>query len=419
MRVHRPLAGVLVPALLAACGSGQPEAAGAAGLATTIDSTGDSVIAMVKGAVPAVAVRRLTEVMRIAPGADDTTLFTEVRDFEVDPGGRIWAYDRPSNSIFLFAADGRLLRHIGRQGAGPGEFNSDNGMVVLGDSGLAIWDARNARISFLDSAGVFRTSWSTPTGFFTSNGLFTDHTGTLFLKRAVTAPREGEILGRMGLIRLKPGGALGDSLAPPDLPVPRDVYVATVKSGQSSMSSAYAPNYAWTWHPGGYFLAADGGKYEIVIARPAGKPIVIRRQAPPVAITAAERDEEHADVLYSMRQTDPHWSWSGPPIPSTKAPLDAVFASRDGRIWARVAAPSERISDADLTPARDPNAPISHFRSLVVYEVFGPDGRFLGRIGFPRRSTLMEADGDLVWALGRDENDLPAIVRYRIEPSLR
>ena len=41
------------------------------------------------------------------------------------------------------------------------------------------------------------------------------------MKRPVTPPREGEILGRMGLVRLKDGGAFADSSAAPDLIVPR------------------------------------------------------------------------------------------------------------------------------------------------------------------------------------------------------
>jgi len=55
----------------------------------------------------------------------------------------------------------------------------------------------------------------------------------------------------------------------------------------------------------------------------------------------------------------------------------------------------------------------------VVYEVFAPDGRFLGRVEFPPRATLMEADGDLVWAIVRDADDLPAVTRWRVEPGLR
>ena len=180
---------VLVLACAAGCSSGDSSrAAGAAGLATVIDSTGDTVVAHVSGEVPASAIRTLAEEMRIAPGVDDTTLFTEIYEFDVNPKGRLWVYDRPSNSVLLFDPDGRLVRRIGRQGAGPGEFNASSGMVALGDTGFAVWDSRNARVSIFDSSGSFRTSWSTPSGFSTSNGLVTDRSGALLLRRPVTPP---------------------------------------------------------------------------------------------------------------------------------------------------------------------------------------------------------------------------------------
>jgi hypothetical protein len=408
--------------LCLALGCGKPAAgpgADAAGLATVIDSTGDSVIARVVGPVSAAAVRRLTQELRIAPAADDTTLFTEVyNDFEVDPGGRFWVFDWPSKSVFLFGADGKVIQRLGRDGAGPGEYRQDNGMVVRPGGGIALWDSQNSRISFLDSTGAFTTSWPTPSGFSTSNGLITDRSGALFLKRPVTPPRPGEILGRMGLVRLKPGGTLGDSLVPPDLDVSREVYVAHQKGGTSSTGSQFAPGYDWGWHPDGYFVVSHGGKYEITLARTAGKPVVIRRQAEPVPIAPEERDEEHARILYQMRQTDPAWSWSGPPIPDRKAPLSGIAIARDGRLWARVPAASERIPDAEMTPSRDPKAPVYHFRTPLVYEVFSAEGKFLGRVEFPGRTRFIQADGNLVWAIVRDENDLPALARFRITPAL-
>ncbi len=403
--------------LAAACGPGAA-GAGAAGLATNIDSTGDSVIARVIGAVPGVAVRRLVEEVRIAPGAEDTTLFTEISDFAVDRAGRFWVFDRPSKSIFLFGVDGKPVRRLGRDGAGPGEYRQNNGMVTRGDGGIAIWDSQNSRVSFLDSAGAFVTSWPTPSGFSTDRGLLSDRSEALFLRRPVTPPRPGEILGRMGLVRLETGGTLGDSLVPPDLDVPREVYVAHQKGGTSSTASQFAPNYAWGWHPDGYFVVANGGAYEIILARRAGKPVVIRRQAEPVPIEGAERDEEHARIQYQMRMTEPDWGWTGPPIPERKAPLSGLSIARDGRLWARVPAPSERIPEAELTPPRDPKAPVSHFRTPLVYEVFSSDGRFLGRVEFPPRSRFVEADGNLVWAVVRDEDDLPAVVRFRVAPGL-
>lgn len=421
MKHQLPLALLVSSVLAAACGSADASRdARSAGLITVFDSTADSIFARVDGAVASTAIRALVEEMRIAPGMDDTTLFANVFEFDVDAAGRMWVYDYSSHRIFLFASDGSLIRTVGRRGAGPGEFAGGNGMVALLDTGLAVWDSQNARVSFFSSHGDFRTSWRTPPGFSTSNGLLTDRSGAYWLRRPVTPPREGEILGRMGLVRLGPDGVLSDSMAPPDLPIPRHLYLAVSSDGRSrsAMSNSFAPAYHWQWHPDGYFVAAHGGTYEIILARREGKPIVIRRGLPPVPVDPDERSDDQERITWSMRSTQPGWAWSGPAIPETKAPLTQLFVARDGRIWARVATPSERIPDAELDERRENGPPITRFRSPVVWEVFDQDGTFLARIPFPPRTTLMEADGNTVWALGRDENDLPAIVRFRIDPLL-
>lgn len=415
--MRHPLVLLLASVLSASCaGAGAAGSGGGAGLATVIDSTADTVYARVSGEVPPAAIRRLAVELAIAPGADDTSLFTDVFEFDVDGAGRFWVFDRPGNVLFLFDSTGALVRRIGRQGAGPGEFNSNNGMVVLGDSGLALWDARNGRISFLDRNGEWLRSWMVPTGFNTSNGLITDRSGQLFLRRPVTPPREGEILGRMGLVRLGPDGAFGDSLAPPDLPVPREVYVARREGSTSSTGSRHAPGYHWAWMPGGAFVVAHGGSGAIRIQRPGALPVAIVRQTSPILVPEAERSNERESITWSMRQTEPGWTWRGPELPSTKAPVAGLFAARDGRLWVRVAAPSELIPAAELPLPRDTTQPILRYRNELVYEVFAPDGRFLGRVAFPPRTTIMEADGDRVWALARNADDLPAVTRFRVEP---
>lgn len=401
-------------ASLACTSAESPE--GVAGLVTAFDSTADTVVARVDGLVPVSALLSMSVVMRIEPAMDDTSLFSEVTDFEVDAANRIWIYDFQGRRLFLFDSAGTLVRRIGRQGAGPGEFSSGNGMVALADTGLAILDAQNARLSFFASNGDFRTSVPVPAGFSTSNGLMTDRSLARFLRRPVTEPREGEILGRMGLVRLKADGAFGDSLAPPDLPVVRDTYLAVSPDGnsRSSRSSTYAPNYFWDWHPDGFFVAGHGGRYEIVIERRGAKPILIRRSAPPVSISPDERSEEKERVIWSMRQTQPGWVWSGPEIPEAKAPLTGITIARDGSIWARVATPSAVIPADELPPQREKAQPIRHFSSPAVYEVFAPSGRFLGRVPMPPRTTMIQADGEYVWGIARDKDDLPSVIRFRL-----
>jgi hypothetical protein len=406
---------------LSACSNAERPLGASSGLVTVFDSTADTITARVDGQVPLSALRSMTLVTRIAPSMDDTSLFSEVNDFEVDAANRIWVYDHQGRRLFLFDSAGTLIRRIGRQGQGPGEFSSGNGMVALADTGLALLDSQNARVSFFTANGDFRTSFPVPAGFSTSNGLFTDRSHALYLRRPVTPPREGEILGRMGLVRLNADGSFGDSLAPPDLPVPRDTYLAFSADGRSrsSTSSSHAPNYFWDWHPDEYFVAAHGGNYEIVVERRDAKPIVIRRTAPPVMLTTEQRSDEKESITFQMRQTQAGWTWSGPELPEAKAPLTGITIARDGNIWARVAGPSERIPADQLPPQREKGPPVQRWRTPVIYEVYAPDGRFLGRVPMPPRTTMGQADGEYFWGITRDEDDLPSVQRFRIVPSFQ
>ncbi len=153
-----------------ACTAGESSPGGNAGLATVFDSTADTIVARVDGQVPVSALRSMTLAMRIAPAMDDTSLFTEVADFEVDAANRIWIYDFQGRRMFLFDSAGTLVRRIGRQGSGPGEFSSGNGPVALPDTGIALLDAQNARLSFFAANGDFPDERPVPSGSRTRTG---------------------------------------------------------------------------------------------------------------------------------------------------------------------------------------------------------------------------------------------------------
>lgn len=129
-----------------ACSESNRAQSDLSGATTAVDSTGDTIVVRVTGDVSAERVRKLVEELRIAPTLDDTSTFAEVFEFEVDAAGRMWVFDNASNRIFLFDAEGKLLRTVGRKGSGPGEFGANGGMVAVGDSGIALWDPECAHL---------------------------------------------------------------------------------------------------------------------------------------------------------------------------------------------------------------------------------------------------------------------------------
>lgn len=393
---------------------------GTPALTTRFDSTKDTIFARIQAAVPTRMHRGVLE-LSIAPAADDTTLFTLVDAFAVDRAGRFWVFDRPSATIFLFGADGKLIRRIGRRGFGPGEMQRSNGGAALLGDRYAMWDPVTARINWFSSEGAFERSSTLPRGWQAFRSVSTDKSGALFV--ALPLSKEpARLFSSRGLVRVRTDGVLADSLAPPDLRVPDPYYyvAGTSRNGlpEATYASSFAVGTGWVWHADGFFASIDQLRGRIVFSRRSGKPIVIERALPPVRLVAGERRDEEASITWGMRRADPAWKWTGPPVPETKPALGGLFAARDGRMWIQVALAGEQIPEAEL-PGRQPNGPpIRRFRSPVAWEVFAADGSFLARVALPPDVTFMEADGNTVWALGRDEDDLPALRRYRVEPPL-
>lgn len=413
--MHRAVPALLLTLGVLACGeSGPPRADG---LVVSRDSTAEAVVVSIAGEIPAEQVRHLVPELVIAPGADDTSLFTSVWEFDVDQWGRTWVYDNDANTILVFDRDGSLVRRIGRTGAGPGEFRQNMGMIIRPDGGLAQWDGSNGRITVLDSVGTYLESRLVPTTFGTMHGLLGGPDGTIFMRRPVTEPRPGEILGRMGLVPSLADGTFGDSLVLPELPIERTVYVARQEGGSSSRPARYGPTEHWSLTAAGEIVQVNGATYEMVIARRNGQALVVRRSMAAVPVEAAEREIEEASITWTMRRQQPDWSWNGPPLPTTKAPVAGIVPTRDGRIWVQVAVPSERIPEDELVAPSDATMPVLQHRMPRVFEVFDADGSLLGRVAMPPRTQLVDAEGGEVWGLATDEDGLPQVIRFRVEPA--
>lgn len=71
--------------------------------------------------------------LRIGSVDDSVDALTWFDELVVAPDGRIFTAHPTETHIRVHAADGRLIRTIGRKGAGPGEFENIGAIGLLGD----------------------------------------------------------------------------------------------------------------------------------------------------------------------------------------------------------------------------------------------------------------------------------------------
>jgi hypothetical protein len=99
----------------------------------------------------------------------------------------------------------------------------------------------------------------------------------------------------------------------------------------------------------------------------------------------------------------------------------SLFVGLDGRVWVKVSA--EGYATMTVEEAREEerrtDRPQIRYRQRVAFDVFEPDGSYLGHVVTPEGfSTDLRPvfRGNYVWALTYGELDMPTVVRYLIEP---
>jgi hypothetical protein len=119
-----------------------------------------------------------------------------------------------------------------------------------------------------------------------------------------------------------------------------------------------------------------------------------------------------------MRRVESGWSWDGPDVPEAKPCYRDLLVGRHGRAWLLRHTEAERVEveGEDRGPGA-PERPEVVWREPSVFDVFAPDGRYLGAVRPEvqvERSPPPVIRGDKVWAVTRDELDVPYVVRLRL-----
>jgi hypothetical protein len=373
-------------------------------------------------------------------GADETSdeyLFSGIRHFLAAADGSVWVIDgkRVGQAVAIrrYDVSGKFMRNVGRRGDGPGEWYQPSSLSQLRDGRVVLRDAVVGRaVNFYRPNGDLDTTWSYKTS--TVYSVRGDTSGALWMQvqEGVTFRSTSPLV----TLRLKPDGSIIDTVF--DYPLPRLLPANFRVSNDRVTSMVTAPYQAYAgpaWSPFGFTATAVTSRYAIDFRfprtlpngtirpwRPGDRVTSVRRRVDPVVVTEAERSDQRKHMEAQADNIGSTRLGSVPDVPRVKPPIKHFKFDIEGRLWVRVAQPSERYEPAipQPLPGRAP-PPVIKWREPVAYDLFEANGTYVGRIPVPFELSLVgdnqaivQARGNSVWGVAKDDDGVESLVRYLI-----
>jgi len=374
-----------------------------------------SVVAAAGASAQPASPKTLQVVWRVGGSGDDTS-FAQISGIAVAPNGDVVTWDRRTPALRLYSDAGKFIRVIGRKGAGPGEYGSVSGTAFGTDGRFYVWDSGNARLNVYKPGGDFEKQLRLPiTGFSTNDALTIDNQGRAWFRFVIFDQAGGKTEGAWLRIRASDGTVI-DTVKQPKFEGSDPQLIARAGGAMASYVIPYGkyPSFALT--ASGEIMTAPGGRYEIDLPY-RGKSVKITRAYTPVRISTEERNEQRDFIEKSMRRTQPDWTWPSTGVPSVKPPFQSISGALDGRVWVALNVESERFTPEPPASGQPGALPPLTFRaSARKWDVFEPDGRYVGTVTAANNVTPRAMRGDFVWGVALDNDDLPTLVKLRVVP---
>ncbi len=348
---------------------------------------------------------RVVETLRIGEldGADEY-LFGRIGDIAVGPDGAIYVADHQTITVRHFGPDGRYVRDIGRIGEGPGEYRQFLGMKCLRDGQLVVFASHPNHILIYGPDGGYRNRITFLSCLAAPDMLEYDVDGHIYAKELSEPPSADEDW-RFVLLEMS---QLGDTLGWIELPKPDK------RGFDMVVMTAQGPIYPFTvqtcyaWSPLGYLVVGRNDEYSLALVDKKGREFGrINRTFEAIPVTKEERQDWQDWLGGSSR--DASGVKQSIDLPDTKPVFRHILAGDDGRIWVSRYVPAEK-----RTLDGDPKRRLE-WREPTTFDVFEPDGLFLGTIVIPRDVAIGVWRGHEMWGVFTGDEG-QQVVRYRIDP---
>lgn len=338
---------------------------------------------------------RLREELRLSESLTGGVTFTRVAAIVPRPDGSFYVVDSGEKSIRLFGPDGRLLKSIGREGAGPGEFRV---LSAAGTRADTLWamDSRLRRVSFFSPEGNFLRSNSIP-ALPSSRSIFqaiVEDACIIQLMTFVTVSGTNHgsdnAVVRLGLTgsvdtiaSLRFG--VGDWLHRGEGPTPFAVMLPNPFNDGSLFDADSKGQHFTIVHR--VVRSNQPSQFEVVRIDATGSTLWRRAFAyTPMHMSAAVKDS-----VARARGIGPTARF-----PNHMPPVSRVLTGEDGTVWLR---------REELRPDR-----------MSEWNVLDATGRLIGRFETRRPVHLLAASAHSVYAAVLDEMDVPLVIRYAVTP---
>lgn len=294
------------------------------------------------------------------------TMFSQIRDIEVDDQNRIYILDSKACQIKIFDESGGYIRTIGKQGQGPEEFSRPYGMSLIGSDLIAVEDMGNRMIKFFDLDGHYVKSLITAKM-------------RMFARAAFGS--QGYILGIVPT--MDPNNPFYElTKFDSDLNPIKVLRVCPLPSARGL--DPFLPVFYYQIDRDDNIVYGFPKSYELEILTPEGNVLKrITRDYDPVEITEEEKEEERKNhppeiaLLFSK-----HYP-----------PFRLFWCDDEGRI---------------IVQARERR----DGRLGYVYDVFDKEGRYI--VKFNLEATPMLWRGGKLYAVAESEEGFQSAKRYKI-----
>jgi len=361
----------------------------------------------------------LVEEMRLGGLVGDIEYtFGSVTTLAPAPDGSFYVADRQGPVLRKYDSTGQHLFDVARSGEGPGEFMSIDGLAILNDERVVVFDGRNARISYFSSDGTFQTSLAVRNGLGGWRGFGVSPEGDAFVR---VLPEGGEFVeSRDGIqsdwARIGSDGAVTriSSIAPE-----RRVGPFYVLSGRGGYYYPFVSATLNAIGPDGSYYEVRNDDYSIRRVHPDGSETTIVRDEPLIRLTSDELKEwEARSETFAARNPDRRSDYF--PIPETKPFIREIVVDPDGRLWVSryTEAAFLAYTEAEEADRMERNLTATYnWRDRLRWDVFDADDRFLGFVTLPFKTSFVTAVGDQVWGVQSGDYREDYVVQFTMGPT--